>query len=48
MSEGRVQASGTFDELVASVPEFALQAALAGLTTSASVVVPPAKKRRAG
>jgi ATP-binding cassette subfamily C protein len=31
MSEGRVAASGTFDELVAAVPEFALQAALAGL-----------------
>ncbi|HEX7834659.1 MAG TPA: ABC transporter ATP-binding protein, partial [Pseudolysinimonas sp.] len=31
MSEGRVAASGTFDELVATVPEFAVQAALAGL-----------------
>jgi ABC-type multidrug transport system fused ATPase/permease subunit len=31
MSEGRVAASGTFDELVAAVPEFAMQAALAGL-----------------
>ncbi|MBX3193983.1 MAG: ABC transporter ATP-binding protein [Microbacteriaceae bacterium] len=31
MSEGRVAASGTFEELVAAVPEFAMQAALAGL-----------------
>jgi ATP-binding cassette subfamily C protein len=31
MSGGRVQASGTFDELVATVPEFAVQASLAGL-----------------
>lgn len=31
MSEGRVAAQGTFDELVAAVPEFAQQAALAGL-----------------
>lgn len=31
MSGGRVTAQGTFDELVARVPEFALQAALAGL-----------------
>jgi ABC-type multidrug transport system fused ATPase/permease subunit len=31
MSEGRIAASGTFDELVAAVPEFAVQAALAGL-----------------
>jgi ATP-binding cassette subfamily C protein len=37
MSEGRVSASGTFDELVAKVPEFAMQAALAGL------VDPPAR-----
>lgn len=32
MSGGRIEASGTFDELVEAVPEFALQAALAGLT----------------
>jgi ATP-binding cassette subfamily C protein len=32
MSDGRVRASGTFDELVAQVPEFAVQASLAGLT----------------
>ncbi|MGN6502363.1 MAG: ABC transporter ATP-binding protein [Pseudolysinimonas sp.] len=32
MAEGRVRASGTFDELVAQVPEFAVQASLAGLT----------------
>jgi len=31
MSAGRIAAQGTFDELVASVPEFAVQAALAGL-----------------
>lgn len=31
MRDGEVKASGTFDELVASVPEFAHQAALAGL-----------------
>jgi ABC-type bacteriocin/lantibiotic exporter with double-glycine peptidase domain len=36
MSEGRVAAAGTFDELVAAVPEFALQAALAGLTNPAA------------
>ena len=33
MSGGRVEARGTFDELVANVPEFAIQASLAGLTT---------------
>jgi ATP-binding cassette, subfamily B, bacterial PglK len=32
MSGGRLEASGTFSELVASVPEFALQAGFAGLT----------------
>jgi ATP-binding cassette subfamily C protein len=32
MSQGRVAAHGTFDELVAEAPEFAHQAALAGLT----------------
>lgn len=32
MSGGRVEASGTFAELVAQVPEFALQAGFAGLT----------------
>lgn len=32
MSDGRIEAQGTFDELVASVPEFAEQASLAGLT----------------
>lgn len=31
MADGRVAASGSFDELVAQVPEFAMQAALAGL-----------------
>ncbi|WP_439591556.1 ABC transporter ATP-binding protein [Microbacterium sp.] len=31
MSGGRVVAQGTFDELVATVPEFAIQASLAGL-----------------
>jgi ATP-binding cassette subfamily C protein len=31
MSNGAVAASGTFDELVKSVPEFAEQAALAGM-----------------
>jgi ATP-binding cassette subfamily C protein len=31
MSEGRVAASGTFDELVQAVPDFARQAALAGM-----------------
>jgi ABC-type bacteriocin/lantibiotic exporter with double-glycine peptidase domain len=47
MSDGRVQASGSFDELVATVPEFALQAALAGLTTEAGRA-PRTTKRRAG
>jgi ATP-binding cassette subfamily C protein len=32
MSKGRVVANGTFPELVKAVPEFAAQAALAGLT----------------
>ncbi len=32
MSQGKVEASGKFDELVANVPEFAVQARLAGLT----------------
>ena len=32
MSGGEVAASGTFDELIRSVPEFAEQAALAGMT----------------
>jgi len=32
MSKGRVVANGTFPELVKAVPEFAVQAALAGLT----------------
>jgi ABC-type multidrug transport system fused ATPase/permease subunit len=31
MKDGRIVARGTFDELVAAVPEFAAQAALAGL-----------------
>lgn len=31
MADGRVQAQGTFDELVAKAPDFARQAALAGL-----------------
>ncbi|KRF33717.1 ABC transporter ATP-binding protein [Yonghaparkia sp. Soil809] len=31
MADGRIVARGTFDELVASVPEFAVQAALSGL-----------------
>lgn len=34
MSAGRLVASGSFDELVATAPEFARQAALAGLTGS--------------
>ena len=34
MSEGQVAASGTFDEVVAAVPAFAEQAALAGLGRS--------------
>jgi ATP-binding cassette subfamily C protein len=34
MSAGRVQASGTFEELVAKAPEFAQQAGFAGLTGS--------------
>ncbi|MEO7146805.1 MAG: ABC transporter ATP-binding protein [Terrimesophilobacter sp.] len=34
MSGGKVAARGTFDELVASVPEFAIQARLAGLIDS--------------
>lgn len=32
MKEGRVEAQGTFDEVVASVPDFARQAELAGLS----------------
>jgi ATP-binding cassette subfamily C protein len=48
MSEGRVQASGSFDELVAAVPEFALQAALAGLVARVDEPAPRARKRRAG
>ena len=32
MAEGRIVARGTFEELVASVPEFAVQATLSGLT----------------
>lgn len=32
MADGRIVARGTFDELVASVPEFAVQAALSGLS----------------
>lgn len=32
MKDGRIVARGTFDELVAAVPEFAAQAALAGLS----------------
>ena len=50
MSEGRVAASGTFDELVAAVPEFALQAALAGLTAPDVQIVgtiPPEPRRPA-
>jgi ABC-type multidrug transport system fused ATPase/permease subunit len=35
MSHGKVEAAGKFDELVARVPEFALQARLAGLTGEA-------------
>ncbi len=45
MSEGKVAASGTFDELLAAVPEFALQAALAGLTGPA--VAPPDAAKKA-
>lgn len=33
MADGRIVALGTFDELVAAVPDFATQAALAGLTS---------------
>lgn len=33
LADGRVKAQGTFDELVAAVPDFAEQAALAGLTS---------------
>jgi ABC-type multidrug transport system fused ATPase/permease subunit len=32
MRDGRIVASGTFDEVVEAVPDFAVQAALAGLT----------------
>jgi ATP-binding cassette, subfamily B, bacterial PglK len=44
MSQGRVHASGTFDELVATVPEFAMQAALAGLVDPPSALEPEALK----
>ncbi|MCU1417976.1 MAG: ABC-type bacteriocin/lantibiotic exporter with N-terminal double-glycine peptidase domain [Schumannella sp.] len=47
MSEGRVAASGTFDELVASVPEFALQAALAGLAPVGATAASPAARAKA-
>jgi ABC-type bacteriocin/lantibiotic exporter with double-glycine peptidase domain len=53
LSSGRIVASGTFDELVASVPEFALQAALAGLIDATPASAPQrsgagaAKPRRA-
>jgi len=43
LSGGRIVASGTFDELVAAVPEFALQAALAGLIDSAPAAKATAK-----
>ena len=32
MRDGKIVANGTFDEVVAAVPDFAVQAALAGLT----------------
>lgn len=35
MKDGRLEASGTFDELIASVPEFRIQASLAGLAEPA-------------
>ena len=41
MSEGEVAASGTFDEVVAAVPAFAEQAALAGLGRSRGAVAAP-------
>ena len=34
MADGRIVARGSFDDLVATVPEFAVQAALAGLASS--------------
>ena len=51
MSEGRIVSAGTFDDLVAAVPEFALQAALAGLIGPAApkrvVSRKPAPKKKA-
>ncbi|MGP5084478.1 ABC transporter ATP-binding protein [Brachybacterium tyrofermentans] len=41
MSEGEIAASGTFDEVVAAVPAFAEQAALAGLGRSRGAVAVP-------
>ncbi|WP_460800583.1 ABC transporter ATP-binding protein [Microbacterium sp. GXF6406] len=43
MRDGEVVHSGTFDEVVAAVPDFAKQAALAGLT-SADLTVSPARE----
>lgn len=46
MSGGHVVAQGTFDELVERVPEFAIQAALAGLTDDGREVVADAVTAR--
>ncbi|MFC7376606.1 ABC transporter ATP-binding protein [Brachybacterium sp. GCM10030267] len=45
MSEGTVAAAGSFDEVVAAVPAFAEQAALAGLTRSADAPIDQEQER---
>jgi ABC-type multidrug transport system fused ATPase/permease subunit len=45
MSGGRIVASGTFAELVATIPEFEVQAALAGLTDDSPSAEKPRKRR---
>lgn len=50
MAGGRVEASGTFDQLVEAVPEFAVQAGLAGLAGGETAPTPrrkPVRKPRA-
>ncbi len=45
MRDGEVAAAGTFDEVVASESEFAIQAALAGLVSSDSILRPDEARR---
>lgn len=46
MRDGGVAAAGTFEEVVAAEPEFALQAALAGLVEAGAIEVTPAEDRQ--